>query len=447
MPTESLADRIARLGELLRSRAALKQEHWTGERIRRALSAGSIVRVSHGWYAEADRLRSLYAEDRHLLTVLTTLLPPEPRTPRDAGDLGRRREPARSADSHAIPPGLAVSLPDSPADLDGSPARLVPHAQTASPTDSPARTEAGRFAPHSLTPPGAQAARWLGRAAFSYHSAATLHGLPLYRCSPDRVHATIAPDDPRLSSTGTVLRHVERLPEEHVAEVHGIRVTSLARTAADLARVENPRTALAAADAALRRLILPGDAPPHGRAALAAPTPEQLAWLTAPLDTLRGARGIRAARRLLALADHRAESPLESESRRFLLMLGFAVALQVRVPGEFGADYWVDFEFEGLGILGEVDGRSKYVANLAAEAGKRTPGAMRDSAVADRADPGAVADEIARIHYAEKRRHDWITGTTGKRLIRWGASELASVERFAHHLRAFGVPIPNPRFR
>ena len=89
------------------------------------------------------------------------------------------------------------------------------------------------------------------------------------------------------------------------------------------------------------------------------------------------------------------------------------------MPAESGSTLYLDFHFVGLRVFGECDGRSKYTDPILR--GSRT------------------AEEVV---YAEKRRHDWIVGTTGMRVIRWGAADVRTAARFADRLRAFGVPVP-----
>lgn len=255
---------------------------------------------------------------------------------------------------------------------------------------------------------------------FCRTSAAAIHGLPVYRFRASTVHLMTLGDSRRSRAMRSVARHADRLDPEEVTTVAGLRCTTLTRTALDIARTAPPEVALGCADAALRARSRPGSDP-----AGVGPT---RAHLLSALGTMPGARGVRAARTVLELADPRAESPLESASRWFLTRLGFDTELQVPVPSPNGGTYWVDLELSGLGILCEVDGRTKYIA----------------SAVGG--DRGAGDRAVERALYAEKRRQDWITGVTEKRLIRWGHLELDSIGTFASMLRSFGVRIPSDPF-
>lgn len=86
------------------------------------------------------------------------------------------------------------------------------------------------------------------------------------------------------------------------------------------------------------------------------------------IDTLRGRpRGIGRAREALAWADPRSENGGESKARARMVMLGYvAPELQVEVPRvvEEGMPYRADYcwvRADGAVILGELDGRDKYV--------------------------------------------------------------------------------------
>lgn len=86
----------------------------------------------------------------------------------------------------------------------------------------------------------------------SHHSAAALHGLPLPSHDLGRVHVT------RVGDAGGVRRasvqvHRARLDDVEVTEVDGLPVTTLERTAADLARILTPDRGLVVVDAALRQ--------------------------------------------------------------------------------------------------------------------------------------------------------------------------------------------------
>jgi hypothetical protein len=106
---------------------------------------------------------------------------------------------------------------------------------------------------HALEVRAALAATSSSAAVASHESAALVHGLPLLREPPaGTVSLTRSPG----ASTGrsaTGLRvYSATLPGEHVTTVGGVRVTTVARTAIDLARALPFMDAVVVADAAAR---------------------------------------------------------------------------------------------------------------------------------------------------------------------------------------------------
>ncbi|WP_157096504.1 hypothetical protein [Microbacterium arborescens] len=249
-----------------------------------------------------------------------------------------------------------------------------------------------------------------GHAAVSHESAAVLHGLDLYRVRPTRVHLTTAPGA-RVSSSPDAFRHCTPLDAHDVVEVNGIRCTSLARTVFDVARTMTPEAALVMADRA-ERIWCDGT----GRS-----SDEWRTAMAARVAAAGAARGIRRARWVTGFADGRAESTLESVSRFRLHQLGFrSVRLQVPIAGPRGAGWYrVDFGLDDADAWGECDGVGKYLDPE-----------LRSAGSAER----TVLDE--------KRREDWIRGTTGRRLVRWEARHVISPSAFAAHLRAFNIHPP-----
>ncbi len=124
--------------------------------------------------------------------------------------------------------------------------------------------------------------------------------------------------------------------------MHGVRVTSIARTAMDLARGRDLPWALIPMDSALR--------------------------LGASRDTLQrmlermhrwpGTRGLP---RAIDAADGRSESALESRSRGvFLEMRMPSPLLQQWIAGASGREYRVDFAWPEARLVGEADGWGKF---------------------------------------------------------------------------------------
>jgi hypothetical protein len=249
--------------------------------------------------------------------------------------------------------------------------------------------------------------------AASHSSAAVLHQLPIYRTALPRVHLT-TPHAARISSGPDVMRHVHALAEDDVTVVNGIRCTTLSRTVFDLVRTLSPEAALAAADAALRRVALRGHHYDEARAAQ---------WREEQNRRLRdaaGARGVRQGRWIIEMADGRAQLPGESVSRLQLRRLGFRVLrLQVPVRSPDGGWYWVDIGIEEADAWGEFDGEAKYLDE-----------AMR------------TGRSIEQVLLDEKSREDWIRGTTHRRFCRWGDAHIRTPSALGRRLAAFGIHPP-----
>ena len=218
----------------------------------------------------------------------------------------------------------------------------------------------------------------------------------------------------RTSSRPGLRRHHDRLPDDDVDTLFGIRCTSLERTTFDLARTLSMEAAVAVADAAL------------SRAAMVAREYDALAaegWRERMLERCarsRGMRGIRQAELVIRFADGRSESPGESVGRLQLSRLGFQrIRLQVPVPGPSGHTYRVDLEIEDVRTFFEFDGHAKY---------------LEESLRSGRT--------LERVLLDEKRREGWIRGTTQKRFVRVESSHIVTPSALAKRLAAFGVVPP-----
>jgi hypothetical protein len=190
----------------------------------------------------------------------------------------------------------------------------------------------------------AAAARATGQEVVGSHqSAALIHGLTTFtsydgppvlsRCRELR---TSRPDG---ASPAPLVAHV---PTHHRSEVLEAPVTTIARTAVDLARKGPALSAVVVLDAALRREV---------------PREE----LEEVLHVARGWPGSRKAAELVALADDRAESALESVGRYRMWQVGLPKPeLQVPLFDEAGLMGYPDFLWEELRVVGEADGLLKY---------------------------------------------------------------------------------------
>jgi len=257
-----------------------------------------------------------------------------------------------------------------------------------------------------------------GGVTFVLTSAGALHGLPLVRTRASRPHVAGRQVNGQVrASAPFVARHEWSLSEDDVVEVDGIRCTSLSRTVADLLRCLCPEAAISVVDAALRQRAWH-----EGRGQYDIDEAERFRGEVAA-HLAPGSRGVVQARELLALADGRADGPGESISRLYLHRLGFAPRIQVAIAGPKGRDYHIDFDIDEADVWGEFDGAVKY-----------TDAAMRGG-----------DEDAAAVVLREKAREDWIRGTTGRRMIRWGWEHLADLETFAARLAAFGVSLPRSR--
>ena len=255
------------------------------------------------------------------------------------------------------------------------------------------------------------------RTVVSHHSAAVAWELPLYRLAPRLVHVS---GDNADGCTGRqtlgVARHAVAAPPCDRVEIDGILCTSLERTVFDMLRAAPAEAALAIADAGFRRAAWDDRSRTYDVVAA-----ERLCEaLATRVRAAAGGRGIRQARRLLPLADGRAQLPGESVSRLRLDELGFAEPrLQVAIPGPAGRTYYCDFGLDDVGAWGEFDGVSKYL------------------------DPdltgGLTAGEAVM---AEKARENWIVATTGRRIVRWGSEHIDSATTFERHLATYGIRPP-----
>lgn len=244
-----------------------------------------------------------------------------------------------------------------------------------------------------LTPPDLHramtraASASVGQAVVSHQSAALLHGLPHPLGPLGQVSLTLAESN-RTANRDDWRRFLDgELPDEHVVERDGIRVTRADRTVIDCFRQLRLRDALAVADGALRAGLTDVDLLRRMRAF-------QTRW-----------PGITKADVGLRLADHRRESWLESASVATAHTWGFPKPmsqvwihhLDGRLVGRVDA-LWLE-----AGVIGEADGRGKYLG-----------------AYADGAWDAATASEHM---LAERDRERELEGV-GFAVARWGTGEV-----------------------
>lgn len=222
-------------------------------------------------------------------------------------------------------------------------------------------------------------------AAFGFVTAAALLRLPLWGVPLQRLHVIRArPNGARVR--GDLQIHGGRLPDDDVLVLDGLRVTSPARTAVDLARTVPANRALVTLDGALHRAVVREQT---GTPDPGAATPADIARVVARAS---GSPGAAAARRVLALANGLSESPGETLSRFRMHVAGLpAPVTQWPVPG---TRHRTDFAWPDLGVVGEFDGRVKYGRSLR---------------------PGV---DLTEVLWEEKRREDLIRAT-GRTVVRW----------------------------
>jgi hypothetical protein len=138
---------------------------------------------------------------------------------------------------------------------------------------------------------------------------------------------------------------VAQVPAHHRTELLGAAITTIARTAVDLARKGPALSAAVVLDSALRHEV---------------PRDE----LEEVLRISKGWPGSRRANEMVAFADGRAESALESVGRWRMHQLGFPKPeLQIPLHDADGLMGYPDFLFEEERVIGEADGLLKYRAD------------------------------------------------------------------------------------
>jgi uncharacterized protein DUF559 len=135
--------------------------------------------------------------------------------------------------------------------------------------------------------------------------------------------------------------HHARLSPAHVTEHRGVRITTPERTVIDIARSRAFRSGVVAADAALRMKLC---------------TEERL---RATIETCRRWPGLVRARKVVAFANSRSGSPLESISRVAFHEYGLPPPILQAIIGGYEE---VDFLWPKYRVVGEADGLSKYTS-------------------------------------------------------------------------------------
>jgi hypothetical protein len=191
---------------------------------------------------------------------------------------------------------------------------------------------------------------------------------------------TCPPERGRRGRAG-IQRYAAALPAEHLTAVMGLPVTTAARTVVDLARTLGFRAGVVAADSAL-----------HGKLT----TKDELGLVLAACQRWPG---LRCAAEVVAFADGRAESPLESIARVAFRDCGLpAPDLQVWLGGADEPVGRVDFYWRQHRTIAEVDGAVKYTDSMRARAQLRR-------------------DSYLRVEGFEVVHFDWLDITNSPQLV------------------------------
>ena len=186
-----------------------------------------------------------------------------------------------------------------------------------------------------------------GRALYSHASAARLLGLSLWNVGPG-VHITTPSSVSAKSTVPGVKVHRRQLPDSAQTRISHhtlgpVRTTTLEQTIVDCARTEPFVTAVIIGDSGLHRGA-------------------SLAVMLELLDAIRGRRGVRAARKVLAALDKGSESAGETRLRLMVADMDILQPeYQVHVQAA-GNNYRVDGAWRDIKLALEFDGKTKYFA-------------------------------------------------------------------------------------
>jgi hypothetical protein len=189
----------------------------------------------------------------------------------------------------------------------------------------------------------------------------------------------------------------EHIESDEIDTVDGMRVTTPARTALDLARRYPKGVAVAAVDA------------------LAGATELKSADVDSLIDRYRGRRGMKAARAALDLVDGGAQSPKETWLRLLLMRAGLPrPQTQIAVRNEWGwAEAYLDMGWEDIQVAVEYDGdhhlssRTQYVKDIRRLETLERMGWIVVRVVAE----DHPADIVYRVREARARRAAGIRGS------------------------------------
>jgi hypothetical protein len=233
------------------------------------------------------------------------------------------------------------------------------------------------------------------RPVLSHWSAAAVHGLPRAGSWPQEVH-TIVGQSAGGRSKGGVIKHYGRLPAEDVVEIDGLLVTSIARTVVDIAMTSPFAAAIVVADRAQL----------ESRDFWTPPMATKDA-LQKTLNRLMPVRAHRRAQQVIDFSVNCSESPLESESRVSMHVVGCPKPeLQVSYWDADGFIGRTDFSWPEYSAVGEADGKLKYFGERYLNG--RTPREVLDTERIRHNRLAALPRTVIRW--------DWATGTDPAKL-------------------------------
>lgn len=228
-------------------------------------------------------------------------------------------------------------------------------------------------------------------AVVSHHSAAMLHGLP-------EVGVGSRVDRPTFTRPGNHHRDGigfrvsgSALAQDEIVQIGGFEVTSVARTAIDIARTAKMPGALAVTDAAARSLIgqsigvdpqTANGIEAIGRLRQAVRNPELVRKVQRDfyrsIARMTAWNGIGWARLAVRHMNPAAESVLESVSRWSMIVSDLPLPqIGVPVADADGTTRWLDFWWPHRRLVGEADGAVKYTSREVLLAEKRREDALR----------------------------------------------------------------------
>jgi very-short-patch-repair endonuclease len=204
-----------------------------------------------------------------------------------------------------------------------------------------------------------------GPAVVSHNSATLLHGRDLHpdaRLRTQGLVELILPNGGARRRPG-VLGHDLPLAADERTEIDGLPVTTLERTAVDVASIETPVNALITVDSVLRGWLGDGVSRIDGQRKLLAAAER---WPR---------KSHRRIARTIAFADGLSETAGESLSRLELSGQGIPTPRLQYIVGDFRSDFgWPEYR-----TLGEFDGRLKYTDPAILWAEKLREDALRDA--------------------------------------------------------------------